>query len=113
MALRTECGSRVTLCPATIASPSDASLSVARNRIVEEDHHAVAGKALQRAFVLHDEPAHLGVVLAQHGHHFLGLHRRGKRGETAQAQEADGDFAAAGLQRILGASGDDQPGQLR
>src|SRR6266487_3937886 len=41
--------------------------------IVEEDHHPVAGETLERALPLEDELAHLGVVLAQHGHDLLGL----------------------------------------
>jgi hypothetical protein len=35
-----------------------------RDRIVEEDHHAVAGEPLQRPFVPDDEATHLGVILA-------------------------------------------------
>ena len=34
-------------------------------RIVEQDHDAIAGKAVQRAFELVDEPTEVRVVLAQ------------------------------------------------
>ena len=53
------------------------------------------------------------VILAQHAHDFLGLGDLGERGEAAQVEEHDGDFAAVALQRILGAAADDQLGQLR
>ena len=53
------------------------------------------------------------MVLAQHAHHLLGLGRLGEGGEAAQVEEHDGDLAAVALQRILGAAGDDQLGELR
>ena len=65
-----------------------------RDRIVEEDHHAVAGEALERALVGEDEPAHLRVVLAEHAHHLLGLGGLGEGGEAAQVDEDHGDLAA-------------------
>jgi len=54
------------------------------DRVVEEDHHPVAGEALEGALVGQDEAAHLRVVLAQHAHHFLGLGRLGEGGEAAE-----------------------------
>ena len=81
--------------------------------IVEEDHHAVAGEALERAFVLEDQLSHLGVVLAEHAHHFLGLRGLGERRESPQIEEHHGHFPAVRLQRVVCASGNDQLGQLR
>src|SRR5262245_5717647 len=49
--------------------------------IVEKHHHAVAGKALERAFVRQDHLAHLGVVLAQHAHDLFRLRGFRKRRE--------------------------------
>ena len=44
-----------------------------------------------------DQPAHRRVVLAQHGHHLLGLGGLGERGEAAQVEEDDGDLAPVAL----------------
>ena len=84
-----------------------------RHRIVEEDHDAVAGEALEGALVVEDQPAHRGVVFAEHAHHLLGIGGLGERGEAAQVEEDDGDLAPVALQRIVGAAGDDQLGELR
>ncbi len=84
-----------------------------RHRVVEEDHDAVAGEALERAFVFEDQPAHRRVVFAQHAHHFLGLGGFGEGGEAAQVEEHHRDLAPVALQRIVGAAGDDRVGQLR
>ena len=80
--------------------------------IVEEDHHAVAGEALERALVLHDERAHLGVVFAEDAHDFLGLGGLRERGEAAEVEEHDRDLAPVGLERIVGAAGHDELGEL-
>jgi hypothetical protein len=82
------------------------------HRIVEEDHHAVSGEALERSLPLQDELAHLGVVLAQHGHDLFGLRRLREGGEAAQVEENHGDVAAVALEGILGAAGDDGFGEL-
>ena len=74
---------------------------------------AVAGETLQRAFVLQDQFAHLSMIFAKHPHDFLRLRGFGEGGEAAQVQEDDGDFAPVGLERIFGAAGDDQLGELR
>ena len=49
----------------------------------------------------------------QHAHHLLGLGGLGERGEAAQVEEDDGDLAPVALERVLGAAGDDQLGELR
>ena len=46
-------------------------------------------------------------------HHVLGIGGLGERGEAAQVEEDDGDLAPVALQRIVGAAGDDQLGELR
>ena len=53
------------------------------------------------------------VVLAEHRHHLLRIGGLGERGEAAQVEEDDGDLAPVALQRILGAAGDDEVGELR
>ena len=83
-----------------------------RHRVVEEDHHAVAGEALERALVRQDQPAHLRVVLAQHAHDLLRLGGLRERGEAAQVEEDHRDLAAVALERILGVAGHDQLGEL-
>ena len=83
-----------------------------RHRVVEEDHHAVAREALQRRFRGHHELAHLGVILAQHGHDLLGLRGLGEGREAAKIEEDHGDLAPVALQGILGASGHDHLGEL-
>ena len=60
-----------------------------------------------------DELAHLRVILAQHRHQLLGLGRLGERGEAPEVEEHDDDLAPVGLQRVLGAAGHDQLGELR
>ena len=57
--------------------------------------------------------AHRGVVLAQHAHDLLGLGGLGEGGEAAQVEEDHGDLAPVGLERIVGAAGHDQLGELR
>ena len=63
-------------------------------RIVEQDHQAVAGEALERAFEFVDQCAERVMIVAQHLHHFFRLRRLGERREPAQVAEHDGDFAA-------------------
>jgi hypothetical protein len=63
--------------------------------------------------VLHHQPADRRVVLAEHRHHLLRIGGLGEGGEAAQVEEHDRDLAAMALQRILGAAGDDQLGELR
>src|SRR5437762_3294564 len=83
------------------------------NRVIEEDHHAVAGEALERALLLEDELAHLSVVLAQDAHDPLRLRGLRERGEPAKIEKGDRDFPAVGLERVVGAAGEDQLGELR
>ena len=59
-----------------------------------------------------NQSAHLGVVLAEHAHHLFRLGRLGEGGEPAQVEEHHGDVAPVALERILGAAGDDQLGEL-
>ena len=85
-----------------------------RHRVVEEDHDAVAGEALERAFVLHDQRGRSrrgtspSTAITSSGSAVLG-----EGGEAAQVEEDDRDLAAVALQRIVGAAGDDQLGELR
>ena len=83
------------------------------HRVVEKNHDAVAGETLQRAFVLQDQPAHGRMVFTEDAHHLLGIGGFGKGGEAAQVQKNDGNLAPVAFQRIIGATGDDQIGQLR
>src|SRR5262249_55316818 len=46
-----------------------------RQRIIEQDHYAVADEALDRALVFVDQRAEAGVIFAQDLHHLLGLCR--------------------------------------
>ena len=70
-------------------------------RIIEQDHDAVAGKALDGSRMLVDETAERGMVLAQHRHHFLGLGGLRERGETAQVAKQHGNGAAMALQHAI------------
>ena len=63
--------------------------------------------------MLEDQLAHLRVVLAQHAHDLLGLRRLGEGGEAAEVEEDDRHLAPVRAERILGAAGDDQLGELR
>ena len=69
------------------------------HRVVEEGHEPVAREMLERAFVLHDERAHRGVVRAQEPEHLFGLGRLGERREVAQVAEHRGDLAAMARQQ--------------
>jgi hypothetical protein len=44
-----------------------------RHRIVEDDHHAVAGVAFESAAVLDDDFANRGVVLTQQHHYVFSI----------------------------------------
>src|SRR6266508_4569007 len=69
-----------------------------RHRVVEENHHAVAGEPLQRALVLEDHPAHLAVVLAQHAHDLLRLGTPPSTGREGAPATPDSRVAASLLQ---------------
>ena len=84
-----------------------------RHGVVEEDHHAVAGEALQRALVGEDQAAGRGVVVAQHHHDLLGLRGFGKGREAAEVEEHHRDLPTVALQRIARAPRDDELGELR
>ena len=92
----------------------DGSLGRLRHRdgVVEEDHHAVPGEALERALVIEDQLAHDGVVLVKDPHDLLGLGRLREGREAAEIQEDDRDFPAMGPEGVLGAPGDDELGQV-
>ena len=79
-----------------------------RDRIVEEDHHAVAGEMLDRALVRHDDAPHFAVVGTQHVHRLLGLGGLGERGKTPQVGEYHRDLAPVGLERVVHVARDDQ-----
>ena len=79
-----------------------------RHRVVEEDHHPVAGEPFEGALVLQDGPSHRVVILAQDAHDLLGLGRLGEGREPAEVEEDHGDLAAVALQRILGHAAHDQ-----
>src|SRR5262252_7351489 len=81
--------------------------------VVEEDHHAIAREALQRPLVLEDEPAHLGVVLAQHAHDLLGIGCLREGGEPAQVDEHHRHLDAVAGQRIGRPTRQDQLRELR
>src|SRR5215472_10147426 len=84
-----------------------------RHGIVEEDHHAVAGEALQRALVLEDELAHLRVILAENAHDLLRLGRLREGGEAAQVEEHHRHLPPMGFERVVGPARQDQLGELR
>ena len=63
--------------------------------------------------MLQDQLAHLGVILPQHAHDFLGFSGLGERGEAAQIEKADRDLAAMGLQRVVRPACHDELGELR
>ena len=58
--------------------------------IVEEDHHAVAGKVLERPFVLDDDLAHRRVVLAQDAQDFFRCRGVAEGSEAAQVRKDGG-----------------------
>ena len=84
----------------------------ARQRVVEEHHHAVAGEPLEGALEAVDELAERRVVGAEHAHHVLRLGRLGERREAAQVAEDDRDLAAVALQERLVAGADHEVDEL-
>ena len=62
--------------------------------------------------MLEDQAAHLGVVLAEHAHHLLGLGGLGERREAAQVEEDHGDLAAVAAEGVLGVAADDHLREL-
>ncbi len=85
---------------------------IALDRIVEQDHQPVAGKLVQRAFVLVDQRAEAGVIVAEHAHHLLRLRGLGERREAAQIAEHHADVAAMALDDVV-AGRDQELGDLR
>src|SRR5437870_5763670 len=84
-----------------------------RHWVVEEDHHAVAGEALEGALVLEDEPAHLCVVLAQDPHDLFGFGGLREGREPAEVEEDHRDLAPVALERILRVAAHNQLRELR
>ena len=82
------------------------------HRIVEKDHHPVASKTLERAFMIEGQLAHFGMVFAKDSHDFLGFSRLRKSGEAPQVQKDNGHVTPVGLEWIFGAAGDDQLSEL-
>ena len=85
----------------------------AGHRIVEQHHQSVAGEALQGALEGVDDAGETVVVLAQHGHHLLGLGGLGEGGEAAQVAEHDGDVLAVAVEQLFAARRHHQLGDLR
>src|SRR5262249_4030256 len=73
-----------------------------RDRIVEEDHHSVAGKVLQSSLMRNNHFAHGGVILVKNVHDLFGLGGFRESGETAQVKVNHGEVAAVSFQRIVG-----------
>ena len=82
------------------------------HRVVEEHHHPVAGKMLERAAVLRDEHADGSVVLAQHLDQVLRRSRLRERGEVAQVGEEARDVGAVPGEDLLAVGRRDQRGDL-
>src|SRR5438270_452165 len=70
-------------------------------RIVEPDHEAVTGEALDGPFELVDERPEAGVVLAQDRHQVFRLGGLGKTGKAAQITKQNGDFPAVTVEQTL------------
>ena len=84
------------------------------DRRVEQDHHAVAGIAVERAFVLEDQFAKRCVIFAQHVHRLFRLGGLGERRKAAQVAEHHRDFAAVAVeQAFMAVGGGDQLRHLR
>ena len=71
------------------------------NRVIEEDHHAVPGEALQGGLVPHDQSPHFGVILCQHSHDFFGFRCLGEGSESSEVEEHDRDLPPMALEQIL------------
>jgi hypothetical protein len=82
-------------------------------RIVEEDHDPVAGKVLEGALVLDDQPADRRVVAAQEPEHLLGLSGLRERREVAEVAEHRGDLAAVTREKRLALRALHELGDLR
>ena len=63
-----------------------------RNRIVEDDHHAVTGVTFERATVLDDLLANGRVVLAEQFHYVFRIGALSEAGEAAQVTEERGNL---------------------
>jgi len=70
-------------------------------RVVEEDHHAVAGEMLQRPAVGHDDRAELTVVFPEDVQDLLWLRGFRERGEATEVAEHAGDLAPVAGQELL------------
>ena len=68
--------------------------------VVEENHHAVPGEALESPFVVQDEPPHLGLILSQDSHDLLRIGHLSERRETAQIEKDHRDFASMTVEGV-------------
>src|SRR5262249_60730071 len=59
-----------------------------------------------------DQLAHLGVILAEDPHDFLGLRGFRERGEAAQIEKDNRHLATVGLERVVGTTPDDELGEV-
>ena len=73
----------------------------AGHRVVEEDHHAIAGKLFERATTFEDQRPKCLVVFAQDGHHVFGLGGFGEGREAADIAEDDRDLAPVAAEEVL------------
>src|SRR4029079_5758580 len=62
--------------------------------IIEPNHQSIAGKPLQRSFVLVNELTKCAMILPQDADDFLRFRGFGKAGEAAQVAEHDCNLAA-------------------
>ena len=85
---------------------------LAGDRVVEEDHHSVAGELRECPALLEDDRTDRVVHLLQHRHDILGLGSLGKGRESAQVAEQHGYLGAMTLQHRC-ASGGHRLHQLR
>ena len=74
------------------------------HRVIEEHHHAVAGKALERALMLEDQRAHDAMIIGEYRHDLLGLRMVGEGREPAHVEERHHYFAPVSPEQVLAAA---------
>jgi hypothetical protein len=68
-----------------------------RDRIVEDDHHAIASKPLKRAAVFDDDLTDCRMIVAQERHYVFRVRTFGETSKAAQVTEQRSDFPAMAL----------------
>ena len=84
-----------------------------RHRVVEKNHHPVAGEVFQSSLVFKNQFPHSRVILVQHAHDFFRLSGFSEGSESPEIQIDHRYLSTMRFERVLGVARHNQLGKLR